>query len=44
MPSYRQVHPTANNGSAEVMGRQARDRPFLASYQASDSGIFCGGL
>ena len=26
-PSYRQVHPTANNGSAEVMGRQARDRP-----------------
>jgi hypothetical protein len=27
MPSRRQVHPTANNGSAKVMGRQARDRP-----------------
>ncbi len=28
MPSRRQVHaPMADQGSAEVMGRQARDRP-----------------
>ena len=27
MPSRRQVHPAADQGSADVMGRQARDRP-----------------
>ena len=27
MPSCRRVHPAADQGCAEVMGRQARDRP-----------------
>ena len=42
MPSYRQVHPTANNGSAEVMGRQARDRPPNGGIDRLNCGIALG--